>query len=163
MSSNPHRFPEPAACIPPLEGVCPVCGVGPGDLPSRRFFETLQRHGQADGLPITLQPGVARDRTWATMALPLHAVDATMAMADLKQQFEGAVARSKALDERPDNMTLLKIYALYKQATAGDAQGERPGLADMVGRAKWDAWHALAGRSKEAAMQSYVELIESLE
>jgi acyl-CoA-binding protein len=86
-----------------------------------------------------------------------------MAMADLKQQFEGAVARSKALDERPDDMTLLKIYALYKQATAGDAQGERPGLADMVGRAKWDAWHALAGRSKEAAMQSYVELIESLE
>ena len=67
-------------------------------------------------------------------------------MADLKAQFETAVAESKQLPEKPDNMTLLKIYALYKQATAGDVEGKRPGFTDMVGRAKWDAWNELKAK-----------------
>ncbi|HWP17817.1 MAG TPA: acyl-CoA-binding protein [Burkholderiaceae bacterium] len=83
-------------------------------------------------------------------------------MSDLQARFEQAVAESKSLPEKPDNMTLLKIYALYKQATAGDVQGERPGFSDFVGRAKWDAWEALRGRSREQAMQEYIDLIESL-
>ena len=83
-------------------------------------------------------------------------------MADLKSQFEQAVADSKKLSEKPDNMTLLKIYALYKQATAGDVEGKRPGFSDVVGRAKWDAWNELKGKSGDEAMQEYVELIESL-
>ena len=83
-------------------------------------------------------------------------------MADLKQQFEDAVAQSKSLPEKPDNMTLLKLYALFKQATSGDAEGKRPGFSDMVGRAKWDAWNAVKGQTKDAAMQAYVELVESL-
>ena len=80
----------------------------------------------------------------------------------LKDQFEAAVADSKNLPERPDNMTLLKIYALYKQATAGDVEGKRPGFTDMVGRAKFDAWAELKGKSADEAMQEYVDLIESL-
>ena len=83
-------------------------------------------------------------------------------MADLKAQFEQAVAESKQLPEKPDNMTLLKIYALYKQATAGDVEGKRPGFTDMVGRAKFDAWDALKGKSSEEAMQEYIDLIGSL-
>lgn len=83
-------------------------------------------------------------------------------MADLKQRFEASVAQSKQLPERPDNATLLKIYALYKQATEGDNGGKRPGFTDMVGRAKHDAWAALAGKSADEAMQEYVDLIESL-
>jgi diazepam-binding inhibitor (GABA receptor modulator, acyl-CoA-binding protein) len=83
-------------------------------------------------------------------------------MDDMSQRFEQAVADSKALPERPGNFTLLRIYALYKQATAGDADGDRPGLTDPVGRAKWDAWKLLAGTSAEEAKQSYVDLIESL-
>ena len=83
-------------------------------------------------------------------------------MADLKAQFERAVKDSKSLDEKPDNMTLLKIYALYKQASAGDVDGKRPGFTDMVGRAKWDAWNEAKGQTSEAAMQAYVDLIESL-
>lgn len=83
-------------------------------------------------------------------------------MADLKADFDKAVAESKTLPEKPDNMTLLKIYALYKQATAGDVEGKRPGFTDMVGRAKWDAWNELKGKGSEAAMREYVELIESL-
>ncbi len=83
-------------------------------------------------------------------------------MADLKASFDKAVAESKQLPEKPDNMTLLKIYALYKQATEGDAQGKRPGFTDMVGRAKFDAWAALKGKSTAAAQQEYVDLIESL-
>jgi acyl-CoA-binding protein len=83
-------------------------------------------------------------------------------MASLKSKFETAVAESKQLPQKPDNATLLKIYALYKQATAGDVDGKRPGFTDMVGRAKWDAWNALKGKSANEAMQEYVDLIESL-
>lgn len=83
-------------------------------------------------------------------------------MADLKTTFETAVTDSKQLPEKPDNMTLLKIYALYKQATAGDVDGKRPGFTDMVGRAKWDAWNEVKGQSNDEAMQSYIDLIESL-
>ena len=83
-------------------------------------------------------------------------------MADLKAAFETAVAQSKQLPEKPDNMTLLKIYALYKQATAGDVDGKRPGFSDMVGRAKWDAWNELKGKGNDEAMQEYIDLIEDL-
>jgi len=83
-------------------------------------------------------------------------------MADLKARFDQAMADSKSLPEKPDTMTLLKIYALYKQASRGDADGERPGFADMVGRAKWDAWNGLKGKSTDDAMQEYIDLIESL-
>ena len=83
-------------------------------------------------------------------------------MSTLNEQFEQAVADSKTLSERPDNMTMLKIYALYKQASTGDADGKRPGFADMVGRAKWDAWNELKGQSADEAKQAYVDLIEDL-
>ena len=83
-------------------------------------------------------------------------------MASLKSQFDKAVTESKKLPEKPDNATLLKIYALYKQATGGDVEGKRPGFTDLVGRAKWDAWSALKGKSESDAMQEYVDLIESL-
>lgn len=80
----------------------------------------------------------------------------------LSDQFAQAQLDSKNLSERPDNMTLLKIYALFKQATNGDASGERPGITDFVGRAKWDAWNELAGTTQEAAQQKYIDLINSL-
>ena len=83
-------------------------------------------------------------------------------MSDLKTQFEAAVAHSKNLSERPDNMTLLKLYALYKQASAGDNTEKKPGFTDMVGRANWDAWNALKGTPSADAMQQYIDLIESL-
>ena len=83
-------------------------------------------------------------------------------MATPKAAFDKAVADSKNLPEKPDNATLLKIYALYKQATAGDAEGKRPGFGDMVGRAKYDAWAAIKGTGKDDAMQRYIALIESL-
>ena len=83
-------------------------------------------------------------------------------VSDLKAQFEQAVADSKTLSERPDNQTLLKLYALYKQATTGDAEGKRPGFSVMVGRAKWDAWNDIKGTGKEDAMKQYVSLVEDL-
>lgn len=83
-------------------------------------------------------------------------------MANLKAAFEQAVADSKQLPEKPDNMTLLKIYSLYKQASEGDCEGKRPGFTDMVGRAKFDAWAALKGKTADEAMQDYIDLIESL-
>ncbi len=83
-------------------------------------------------------------------------------MADLKAQFEKAAADSKNLPEKPDNMTLLKLYALYKQGSSGDVDGKRPGFTDMVGRAKWDAWNEVKGKSSDEAMQEYIDLIESL-
>jgi diazepam-binding inhibitor (GABA receptor modulating acyl-CoA-binding protein) len=80
----------------------------------------------------------------------------------LPEQFIQAQADSKKLPERPDNMTLLKMYGLFKQASTGDATGERPGFTDMVGRAKFDAWDGFKGTSKDDAMQQYIDLIEEL-
>lgn len=83
-------------------------------------------------------------------------------MNDLTTRFNDAVAASKTLSERPDNMTLLKMYSLYKQGSQGDVTGERPGMTDFVARAKWDAWQTQAGKSREQAMEEYVALYDSL-
>ena len=84
-------------------------------------------------------------------------------MSDLHTAFEAAVARSKELTERPDNATLLKIYALYKQATQGDNAEKKPSFTDVVGRAKWDAWNKLQGTSAEAAQQQAESLIKQMQ
>jgi diazepam-binding inhibitor (GABA receptor modulator, acyl-CoA-binding protein) len=83
-------------------------------------------------------------------------------MADLGSKFEQAVADSKNLPERPDNATLLKMYALFKQGSSGDVDGKRPGFTDMVGRAKWDAWNEMKGTGQDDAKNQYIALIESL-
>ena len=83
-------------------------------------------------------------------------------MSDLHTAFTDAVAASKELTQRPDNATLLKLYALYKQASVGDVEGARPGFSDMVGRAKWDAWNEIKGLSTDDAMQQYIDRVDSL-
>ena len=83
-------------------------------------------------------------------------------MSDLSNRFQAAVSNSRNISQRPDNSTLLQIYALYKQATEGDVTGDKPGFSDLVGRAKWDAWNKVNGLPKEEAMQQYVDLIDSL-
>jgi diazepam-binding inhibitor (GABA receptor modulating acyl-CoA-binding protein) len=83
-------------------------------------------------------------------------------MSDLHTAFTDAVAASKELTQRPDNATLLKLYALYKQASVGDVEGARPGFSDMVGRAKWDAWNEIKGLSADDAMQQYIDRVDAL-
>ena len=83
-------------------------------------------------------------------------------MSDLKQEFEQASERVKQLGQRPDNDTLLKLYALYKQGAEGDVSGERPGFFDFVGVAKYEAWQKLEGTDQEEAMKRYIELVDSL-
>lgn len=80
----------------------------------------------------------------------------------LEATFKQATEDVKQLPEAPDNMTKLKLYALFKQATEGDVQGKRPGFAEMIARAKWDAWNDLAGTSKDDAMRKYADLVASL-
>lgn len=80
----------------------------------------------------------------------------------LEERFQEAQARVQTLQARPSNATLLELYSLYKQASAGDVEGKRPGLLDPKGRAKWDAWAGRKGLGREAAMQAYVELVERL-
>jgi acyl-CoA-binding protein len=82
-----------------------------------------------------------------------------MALAD---DFKLAQERVKTLPLRPSNDTLLELYALYKQATEGDVQGKRPGMLDVKGRAKYDAWAGRKGLSRDAAMQQYVQLVDRL-
>ena len=84
-------------------------------------------------------------------------------MTDLQRQFEIAAQEVQELPSRPDNDTLLKLYALYKQATQGDVTGKRPGFTNPVGRAKYDAWGKIKGTSMEDAMSAYVELVRSLQ
>ncbi|HEY9005572.1 acyl-CoA-binding protein [Ohtaekwangia sp.] len=81
---------------------------------------------------------------------------------ELQQQFESAVSRSKELTRRPSNEELLTLYALFKQATEGDVTGERPGGFDFKAIAKFDAWEELKGKTKEVAMQDYIQLVEKL-
>jgi acyl-CoA-binding protein len=80
----------------------------------------------------------------------------------LDEQFKSAAERVHSLTERPDNMILLKLYALFKQATEGDVSGERPGMFDMKGAAKYNAWEQLRGTPADAAKTSYIELVNSL-
>jgi len=84
-------------------------------------------------------------------------------MSDLQREFEAAAEASKRLPSRPDNDTLLELYALYKQATSGDASGSRPGGFDFVGAAKYDAWTRLKGTTAEAAMREYIALVNRLQ
>ena len=83
-------------------------------------------------------------------------------MTDLNAAFEAAVKNSTTLSERPDNATLLKLYASYKQATEGDNEAKKPSFTDVVGRAKWDAWEKLKDLSQDEARQHFIDLIESL-
>jgi acyl-CoA-binding protein len=80
----------------------------------------------------------------------------------LDQDFAAAQERVKSLSRRPSNDQLLALYGLYKQATEGDVAGKRPGMLDMVGRAKYDAWASRRGTDKATAMQAYVDLVASL-
>ncbi len=81
----------------------------------------------------------------------------------LKEQFEKAVAESKNLSERPSNDTLLQLYSLYKQATEGDVTADPPANPfDFVGKAKYEAWAGLKGKSNEEAMNDYISLVNKL-
>ncbi len=79
-----------------------------------------------------------------------------------QERFEKAATAVKSLDEKPDNDTLLQLYALYKQGSEGDVSGQKPGFFDFVGLAKYEAWEQLAGTSREEARKRYVELAEAL-
>jgi acyl-CoA-binding protein len=81
---------------------------------------------------------------------------------DLRQQFEQAAQDVQALSERPDNDTLLRLYALYKQGSEGDISGPKPGFFDFVGTAKYEAWAKLKGTSQDEAMKKYVDLVKKL-
>lgn len=83
-------------------------------------------------------------------------------MSDVTQAFEAAAQRVQALDERPDNDTLLRLYALYKQGSEGDVRGPKPVFFDFVGTAKYEAWSKLAGTPRDAAMQQYIALVDRL-
>jgi diazepam-binding inhibitor (GABA receptor modulator, acyl-CoA-binding protein) len=83
-------------------------------------------------------------------------------MSDLESRFTKAQEEVKGLSQRPDENTLLKLYALFKQATEGDATGEPPSAFDFVRRAKYNAWSSLKGTPKKASMEQYVQLVETL-
>ena len=81
---------------------------------------------------------------------------------EIRTRFETATQEVQDVEERPDQETLLELYALYKQATKGDVSGKRPGRFNMVGRAKYDAWAKQKGVPQVEAMQQYIDLVEKL-
>ena len=81
----------------------------------------------------------------------------------LESRFKEAKARVEKLATRPSNEKLLELYGLYKQATEGDVAGARPGMLDLKGRAKYDAWTRRKGTTKDEAMKGYVALVKKLE
>jgi diazepam-binding inhibitor (GABA receptor modulator, acyl-CoA-binding protein) len=80
----------------------------------------------------------------------------------LAKQFEQAQADVKKLSDDPGNAAKLKLYALYKQASSGDNTEKKPGFGDMVGRAKWDAWNGVKGKTSDEAMQDYIDYVAEL-
>src|SRR5215475_659879 len=91
-----------------------------------------------------------------------HRLQPGNVMSDLKAKFEQAAEDVKKLSERPDNDTLLKLYALYKQGSEGDVSGAKPGFFDFVGTAKYEAWAKLKGMKADEAMQKYTDLVKKL-
>ena len=83
-------------------------------------------------------------------------------MSDLQSRFEQAAKDVQGLSERPDNDTLLRLYALFKQGSDGDVHGEKPGFFDFVGTAKYEAWAKLKGTAPDDAKQKYVDLVKKL-
>ena len=83
-------------------------------------------------------------------------------MSDLNSAFEQASRDIQGLAERPDNETLLRLYALYKQGSEGDVKGDKPGFFDFVGTAKYEAWAKLKGTAPEDAQKKYVDLVKKL-
>ena len=80
----------------------------------------------------------------------------------LEEQFEDAQKRVNTLSKAPSQSQLLDLYGLFKQAKVGDAQGKRPGMLDLKGRAKFDAWTARKGMGRDDAMKAYVALVDGL-
>lgn len=80
----------------------------------------------------------------------------------LSDDFAAAQVRVKQLPKLPDASDLLELYALFKQGTVGDVQGQRPGMLDFKGRAKYDAWESKRGTNQDTAMQGYVALVDEL-
>ena len=83
-------------------------------------------------------------------------------MSDLQTQFEQASQDVNQLSARPDNQTLLRLYALYKQGSVGDVTGDKPSMTDMVSFAKWSAWNKLKGQTQAQAQQGYIDLVNEL-
>ena len=83
-------------------------------------------------------------------------------MSDADAEFSQAQEDVKQLSDDPGNEAKLTLYALYKQATAGDVSGKKPGMLDMVGRAKYDAWSKVKGTSTDEAKQQYIAFVRSL-
>jgi acyl-CoA-binding protein len=83
-------------------------------------------------------------------------------MAVTDKKFEAAANDVKKLTRRPDDEDMLRLYALYKQGSEGDVQGERPGAVSFVDRAKYDAWAKLKGTEQSNARENYVKLVDRL-
>ena len=83
-------------------------------------------------------------------------------MSELKTQFDAAVVAAKQLSTMPSNATLLELYAFYKQATLGDIAGEPPPSYDFIEAAKFSAWEAKSGMTRDDAMRGYIALVSSL-
>jgi len=83
-------------------------------------------------------------------------------MTDITTRFEQAAIAAKSLSEKPDNNTLLELYALFKQGSSGDVSGAKPGMFDFVAAAKYEAWERIKGLSPDDAKTRYIELVSKL-
>lgn len=144
----------------------PVFNAGMAVWPATLSAGTLLSQGV---LALAVRSGRLLDARWFPDDVALEdayfgpATASTAGPSELERAFEAAGVAVKTLSKPPDNEALLDLYALYKQATAGDVTGERPGMMDMVGRAKYDAWAKRKGQTSEAAMAGYTELVQKLQ
>lgn len=142
----------------------PVLNTGMAVVPATLRSGTLASQGV---LAFALREGRLLEGRWFPDEVALEdahfgGTPAVQGPSPAEKAFEAAAALSKTLRQAPDNDTLLSLYALYKQGSTGDVSGDRPGMMDMVGRAKYDAWAARRGLPREQAMRDYVALVNQL-
>jgi len=142
----------------------PVLNTGMAVVPATLRSGTLASQGV---LAFALRDGKLLEARWFPDEVALEdahfgGTPALQGPGPAEKAFEAAAALSKTLRQAPDNDTLLSLYALYKQGSAGDVSGDRPGMMDMVRRAKYDAWAARRGLPREQAMRDYVALVNQL-
>lgn len=126
---------------------------------------TIRSAGLSNGDVTRVDAASTEIDSWLEQASPLRSTAAAMSYGDvmsLADDFEAAQTRVQALSSAPSQSDMLALYGLFKQAKVGDVQGKRPGMLDLKGRAKYDAWAERKGTSKDDAMKAYVDLVDRL-
>lgn len=77
-------------------------------------------------------------------------------------EFIFATAIVKKLKQEPSNIEKADCYGLYKQATIGNVNIEKPSFFNFFELKKWEAWEKYKGLNTYDAEVKYITLVNTL-